>query len=150
MRNYACAMVVALLATGAAAGCGGDESEPLSKAEYIKQGDAICKKSGDKIDMEAEEEFADLGADEEPSEEQLTTFVEDIAKPNLETQLSDLRDLGVPEGDEEELDDIYEGVETALAKVENDPGIILEEGNDPFEEPNDAARAYGFKECGEG
>ncbi|CAN5542062.1 hypothetical protein BH20ACT19_BH20ACT19_12990 [soil metagenome] len=149
MRKYACATVIALLATGAGAGCGGDEEEPLSKAEYIKQGDAICEKFGDMIDKEAEEAFADLGPDEEPSEEQLTTFVEDIAKPNVEDQLSELRDLPAPEADEDELNGVYDDVETALAKIEDDPLVILEEGEDPFEEPNDAARAYGFKECGE-
>lgn len=54
-----------------------------------------------------------------------------MAKPNVESQLSDLRDLAPPEGDEDKLNDIYEDVETAFAKVEDDPKVILEESNDP-------------------
>lgn len=149
MRKH-CAILIALLATGAAAGCGGDEEEPLSKAEYIKQGDVICKKANETIEKEAEETFADLGPREMPSEEQLTAFVEDVAVPNVESQISDLRALAAPEGDEDELDKIYEDVDTALAEVEEDPATIVEGDNDPFQEPNEAARGYGFKECGEG
>ncbi len=145
-KRYGCAIAVALLAAGAGAGCGGDDEEPLSKAEYIEQGDAICAKAQEEGEKQVEEMFGDLGADEEPSEEQLTTLVEDVIKPNTEGQLSDLRDLAPPEGDEDTLNGIYDGVEEGLAQIEDDPKILLGD-EDPFAAPSEEAADYGFKEC---
>jgi len=150
MKKYLCAAAAVLLATGAGAGCGGDEAKPLSKADYIKQGDAICEKSGDKIDKAAQKTFADLGQNEMPTEEEITPFVEETFKPEIESQISGLRDLTPPEADADKLNEIYEQVEEALAKVEDDPGTLLEQGADPFEDANKAAQDYGFKVCGEG
>lgn len=142
-------LLVALFAAGVAAGCGGGEEEPLSKGQYIKQGDAACKESTDRIAEAADEDFADLGPDEMPTEKQLTQFVEETLKPEIEGQLSDLRDLQPPDADGDELDGIYEGVDEALAKVEDDPGLLLQRGKDPFEEANEAITDYGFKQCGQ-
>ncbi len=149
MNTHAGAILAALLATGAVAGCGSGGDKPLSKTEYIKQGDAICKKFGDKLDKAAQKQFADLGPNEAPSEKQLTPFVEDAVKPNIESQISGLRDLEPPKADKDKLNAIYDQVETALAKVEDDPESLLEQGADPFEKANAAAQKYGFKECGE-
>lgn len=148
MKRYGCAILVALFATVVAAGCGGDEAKPLSKAEYIKQGDAICKKSGDQIDKEVKE--SGLAEGGEPSEKEITTFAEETLTPALEGQVADLRDLPTPKGDEDTLDKLYEDVETATAKIEEDPKLLLQQGEDPFEKPNADAQKYGFKVCGEG
>ena len=147
IRKYGCAIAIALMAGGAAAGCGGDdEEEPLSKAEYIKQGDAICKKGNAELQKEADEMFKDLGENEQPSEEELGPFVEDVIKPNLESQLNDLRDLSPPEGDEDEVKAIYDKLEEGLGKVQDDPALLLSE-DDPLQPATDAAGEYGFKEC---
>lgn len=147
MKRYGCALTVVLLAVGAGAGCGGDDEEPLSKAEYIKQGDAICKKANAELEKQANEMFPGLGQGEQPSEEQLKTFVEDAFSANAEQRLEDLRDLPAPEGDEDTLNRIYDGFDEAVAKVEDNPGILLREG-DPFRGPSQRAENYGFKECG--
>jgi len=142
-RKHGCVLAIALLAAGTTAGCGGDDEEPLSKAEYIKQGDAICKKASAELEKEAKEQFP---GNEEPSGEELTGFAEDVLKPNLEGQLNDLRDLTPPEDDADTVNAIYEKVETGLAKLEDDPKVLLS-SDDPFEPANDAAADYGFKEC---
>ena len=146
-KRYGCAIAIALVAAGAGAGCGGDDDEEaLSKAEFIEQGDAICKKAAAEGEKEADAMFADLGPNEEPSDEQLTTFVEDVLKPNVEGQLNDLRDLTPPEEDEDTVNAVYEKVETGLAKLEDDPKTILSD-EDPLSDANQAAEDYGFKEC---
>lgn len=147
-RKYGCAIVVALLAVGAGCG-GGDDEEALSKAEFIKQGDAICKKSGDKVDAAAEERFADLGRNEPPSAAQIKTFAEDTIIPEISGQLEDLRELPAPEGDDDKVNEIIDAADEALGKVEDDPTVLLEQGGDPFEAANKLASDYGFKECGE-
>jgi len=90
--------------------------------------------------------FGDLGPNEKPSDEQLTTLVEDVIKPNTQGQLNDLRDLTPPEGDEDTVNGIYDGVEEGLAKVEDDPKILLSK-DDPFAPATKKAEEYGFKEC---
>ena len=145
-KRYGCAITVAVLAAVAGAGCGGDDEKPLSKAEYVKQGDAICKKAQASGEKKVEEMFGDLGPNEKPSDEQLTTLVEDVIKPNTQGQLNDLRDLTPPEGDEDTVNGIYDGVEEGLAKVEDDPKILLSK-DDPFAPATKKAEEYGFKEC---
>jgi len=150
MKKHSHAALVALVSASVAVGCGGGGDEkPLSKADYIAKGDASCKKSIKRIATAAEKDFAALGSDEMPSEKQLTTFVEDTLKPEIEGQVSDLRDLQPPEADADKLAEIYEGVDVALRKVEDDPGLLLKAGEDPFEKANQAVKDYGFKECGE-
>ncbi len=150
MRKPGRAVLCALVAAIIGAGCGGAEEEkPLSKADYIAKGDASCKKSIKRIATAAEKDFGALGSDEMPSDKQLTTFVEDTLKPEIAGQVSDLRDLEPPEGDGDKLAEIYEGVDEALRKVEDDPGLLLKAGEDPFEKAYEAVRDYGFKECGE-
>jgi len=145
LKRYGCAIAVALLAAGAGAGCGADDEEALSKAEYIKQGDAICKAASAELRKQLTEMFP---GDEEPSGEELTNVIEDVFKPNIEGQLNDLRDLIPPKDDEETVNAIYEKVETGLAKLEDDPAVLLST-DDPLEPANKAAEAYGFKVCSE-
>lgn len=138
-------MASALLVGAGLAGCGGDDSQTLSKAAYVEQGDAICEAESAKVERETKDFIAGLEGDD-PSAAELTTLVEDVVKPNAEVGLSKLRDLPVPAGDEDELDDIYEAQETELAKVENDPKLVIGE-SDPFAKSKEAAGRYGFKEC---
>ena len=146
IKRYACAAAVALLATGA--GCGGDDEEPLSKAEYINQADAICKKLSAEGEKQTEEMFKDLGPSEEPSEEQLTSFVEDVLGPNIRRQVDELRELSPPEADEDTVDAIYDELEEGLAKIEEDPKVLFSK-DDPLEPANDAAADYGLEDCSE-
>ncbi len=144
IERYRAAIAIALLA--ACAGCGGDDERPLSKAEYINQGDAICRKASAEFDKQLKEKFPDNVRN--PSQEQVATLIDDVVKPSIEGQLSDLRDLTPPKDDEETVNAIYEKLETALAKVDADPKLLLAR-DDPFASANQEAQAYGFKECGE-
>jgi hypothetical protein len=118
-KRYGCTIAVVLLGAGAGAGCGGDDEEPLSKAEYIKQGDAICKKA----QAEGKKD-----------------------RRRSEALLEELRDLPAPEGDEDTLNGIYDGIEEGLEKIEDNPTILLSEDN-PFEKASQEAEDYGFEEC---
>ena len=146
MTTHGRALVVALIAASAVGGCGGDEEDAPSKAEYIERGDAICKKASQAGERKTEAFFADLGPNEEPSERQLAGFVDEVVKPNLEGQVSDLRALPAPEGDEKRLENIYADVDAALVRIEDDPKLLFAQ-KDPLGEANSAAGDYGFKEC---
>ncbi len=141
MKNYGCAMVAALLATGAAAGCGGEEA--LTKSEFLKQGNAICAKGSKKIEDGAKK----LG-DGKPSKEVVTKFAEDTLIPSVEDQLSELGDLKPPKADEDKVKKILDAADEALTKTKDDP-TVLTSSDDPFKEANKQAEAYGLTKCAE-
>ena len=147
-------VVLALVALAAiVAGCGSDDSdttatESLTKAEFIKQGDAICKKGNDQSEGEAEE-FAEENdfTLEKASKEQLEEAVAEVLVPNLNQQVEDIRALGVPEGDEEQVEEILDSLEGAASEIEDDPGMVFD--GEVLEKPGKLAGAYGFEVCGQ-
>ena len=147
------AAVLTLVAV-AFAGCGDDDDngsgggESLSKAEYIKRGDRICREGDREIARATEEKFG--GRTEDPPDEEVADFVLDEVIPNIEGQISDLRDLPAPEGDEDTVNAIYDEADKSIDAVKDDPEKAVAEGaENPFAEANKLARDYGFEHCGE-
>lgn len=154
MNKALLAALAALVALAAViAGCGGgdsttDETVTLTKTEFIKQGDAICKKGNSESEKEAEEFAEDNDFElEKASKEQLEEAVGEVLVPNLERQTEELDALGAPEGDEEKVDAIIVSLEDATGEIEDDPGIVFQ--GDVLKKPSQLAEAYGFKVCGE-
>jgi hypothetical protein len=150
------AAVAAAVLAALVAGCGGgdettDETVTLTKVEFIKQGDAICK-AGNKEIEEGFEEFAEennLPENKEPSKDQGVELVETVFLPSIQQQGEELRELGAPEGDEEQVDELLTSLEDAVAEGEAKPETLFEGKTDPFGDVNEQASDYGFKVCGE-
>jgi hypothetical protein len=147
----AIAALVALAAIVAGCGSGGDttdETVTLTKTEFIKQGDAICKEGNDTSEKEAEE-FAEENDFEleKASKEQLEEAVGEVLVPNLEQQIEELDALGAPKGDEDKVEAIIASLEDATGEIEDDPGIVFQ--GDVLKKPSKLADEYGFKVCGE-
>jgi hypothetical protein len=147
------AAVAAAVLAGLVAGCGGgdettDETVTLTKAEFIKQGDAICKEGNEDNEAEAEE-FAEKNGFtlEKASDKQLEDAVGEVLVPSLNRQAEEINALGAPEGDEDKVEEIVVALEDATEEIEDDPSLVFEEKT--LEEPNQLADAYGFKVCGQ-
>lgn len=129
-----------------AAGCGGDDggggedAEPISKADFTTQADKICADANAEIEAEAEA----LGA--EPTQEQIEQFAVDILVPNIQGQHDDIADLGAPEGDEDDVEAILDALQEGIDAVEADPSLITS-SDDPLAEASELAGEYGLKEC---
>jgi len=147
----AVAALVALAAIAAGCGSGGDttdETVTLTKTEFIKQGDAICKQGNDESEKEAEEFAEDNDFKlEKASKEQLEEAVSEVLVPNLEQQTEELDALGAPKGDEDEVEAIIASLEDATGEIEDDPGMVFE--GSVLKKPSKLADDYGFKVCGE-
>jgi hypothetical protein len=146
------ALIGAVMAFAAvAAGCGSsdsttDSTASLSKAEFVKQGNAICA-AGNK---EINEGFEELSFDEKkgPTEAQIEEVAEDTLIPSVSKQIDEVRALGAPSGEEEQVETFLDNAESALEEVEEDPSSIA--GNkDPFAEVNKEANAIGLVKCAE-
>jgi len=150
-------MAIALAA--AVAGCGGGDDSSgdssaaaLTKAEFIKQADQVCKKGEEALAAEGEEFAEDNDIDiENPTEEQKEEVILDVVGPALHKQGEELAALGAPEGEEEAVEAIVDALESGADEIESDPAILIEgKENPPLEEASELSADYGLTECGEG
>jgi len=139
---------LAMLIAGCGGG-GGDTTMTLTKAAFIKQGDAICKKgnvaSGPEIEKFTKENGFTL---EKASEDQAEEVVTEVLVPNLQRQTEELDALGAPEGDEGEIDALIASLNEATSELEKDPSKYFEAN--ALAKPIRLENAYGFKICGGG
>jgi hypothetical protein len=144
-----CAALAALVA-----GCGGGSDDTstggqaLTKAEFIKQGDAICKKSNAQIEEEANEFAEENGIDKNnPEQAQEEEVIATIVAPAVRSQAEAIAALGAPSGEEETVDTLVAAVEEGTEKMEADPKAVFE-GKDPLVKGSKLAKEFGFKVCG--
>jgi hypothetical protein len=151
--------LIATLAGAAAiamivAGCGSssdDSTSSLTKAQFIVKADAICKKGNAEIESGFEdfEKEADLKENEEPTPEQSAEASETVLIPYIKEQSEELRDLGAPSGDEEEITAMLDALDEGVEEAEEDPEALFTSKSDPFGAANKMAKEYGLKVCGQ-
>lgn len=129
-----------------AAGCGSSSDEALSKSEFLKQANAICKKATSAKEKVLPEllQKADPGASLETMRQKavdtLMTFYEGAAE--------EIGELGAPKGDEAKVEAILEAMEEAAADAKSNPQSVFGgAGQLPFRKANKAAESYGLKSC---
>ena len=147
--------LVALLAGVAAvafliAGCGSsddsttDSGSTVTKADFVKQGQAICA-AGNK---EIEEGFKEiLPSGKKPSEDQIAEAMETVLIPSVKKQLGEIEEIGAPEGEDEAVDAFIAGAEGELEKGEEDPQSLASESS--FSKTSKEAAALGLTNCAE-
>jgi hypothetical protein len=145
----ACSLAVAAIATG----CGsGSDTVALTKSEFVRRGDAICKKVDAKRQAGYEEYLRAHGG------KQVSTFgksaqvelIESIALPPIQTEVDELEALDVPDGTAgDEATRIIEDLEKAIREVKSAPTSVLDPQSNPFNDVGKFAREYGFDICGQ-
>ena len=153
-KGFLSALAVLVALAALLAGCGGGDDTTdsatvtLTKTEFIKQGDAICKEANEDNEAEAEEYAEENGFTlEKASKDQIEEAVAAVLVPSLELQAEELDALGAPEGDEDKVEEIVVALEDATGEIEDDPSLIFE--GKSLAKPNKLAEAYGFKVCGQ-
>ncbi len=151
-------MLGALLALVALiAGCGGGDSTtagatttseaPLTKAEFIRKGDAICQTGNEASTTEIEEFAKENGFGSEPNKAQFEEVVTEVLVPNLTRQTDELDALVPPTQDEDKIEALISSLRETIAKMEKNPSSLEE---NVLAEPIRLENAYGFKVCGGG
>ncbi len=149
------AMLLAALALVVVAGCGssdddegGEETQTLTKVEFIEQGDKICEEAEDRSESEAEDFAEENGFElEKASEEEIEEAITEVLVPALNQQAEEIQALGAPEGDEKRVEAIVTALEDGANEVADDPKLAFQ--GQPLKEASKLARDYGFKVCGE-
>jgi hypothetical protein len=136
-----------------AAGCGSssdDSTSSLTKAEFVSQADAICKKGNTEVETEFEDFTKENGLEnKKPTEAQEIELAETILTPNVKDQSEELRALEAPSGDEDEITAMLDSLDEGVEEAEADPQALLSGKSEPFKPASKLAKEYGLTECGQ-
>jgi len=120
--------------------------EPLTKAQFIKQANAICAKTKQRqstaFGAYVQQNKGSFSGDRKSQEK----LVLAVAIPPFQQQVEELAALSAPKSDEAEVDEIISSFEEALQASEENPGTLLR-GRGEFAEAEKLAAAYGMKAC---
>jgi hypothetical protein len=145
---YALGAVALLAAAIAVAGCGGGDSTTtasIGKAEFIKKAEAICERGQQKLHSGYEaliNEKAHRSTLEEEEE-----WVERVIAPNLTQEVSEIRALGMPKGDEARVEGLLEAVEDGLRELQENPQSVLASSAEKFNKAIQLENSYGLQVC---
>ncbi len=146
---YRLIMVIGVVAAVCmAAGCGssGDEatSAPLTKAQFIKQADAICTKATQEREAAADAWRKELPGGPAEAESKLEDGFREVIAPALKGQAEQLETLMAPEKDRAEVAHMVSTLSHASQMMEEEPKKALQSSVPQFERE---AKAYGLKTC---
>jgi hypothetical protein len=135
---------VALLVLGLLGCGGGDESsDSLTKAAFVKQGNALCKKERAEREEVAAAAISRYLAEKTPEAKKEVVLT---VLRHYEEMTTHLADLGAPEGDEDEVAGIIQTMEKSAAKAKANYASAFE-ANFVFRPANKAVEDYGLAEC---
>jgi len=147
----AIAILTAILAIGlVATGCGSSgasSSPPLTKAGFIKKGDAICEK----VPNRYQARLKSLPKNQKSKSPQAAKEEEGLkaAVPPLRTATTELEELSAPTGDEQQAEAIVAALEKGADGIEASPGSELSGPKPPMAKFQKLTKKYGLKACGQ-
>ncbi|MGN6275395.1 MAG: hypothetical protein ACTHNP_05610 [Solirubrobacterales bacterium] len=142
-------LALILASTGCGSSGGPESTGSLSKAEFLKKGNAICAKGSEEINK-AYEEFSrkHVAGGKTPSEALLDEAAAEIVLPVREREVRLLRALGTPSGQEQRVDAMLTAWEEGIEKGEKDPNSLRKAGPEfAFYKSYSMGIAYGLKKC---
>ena len=155
MRRTSFGFLALGLAAVLAGGCGGgdEDDDALSKPEYVKRANAVCRRFNGQIEDQAQRQFAGIESEEDLTAAKARRFLK-AALPKFERSIADLRALKAPDEDSQTLERIYDAAEAEKAKIARDladdrkvKALATSESVTPrFEK---LARDYGLEACAE-
>jgi hypothetical protein len=123
----------------------------LTKGQFISRGNAICKKGNAKVESEFQAFAKKNGIEgsKEPTKAQEVEVAETILTPNVKSQSEELRALGAPSGDEDEITAMLDSLDNGVEEAEADPEGLISGKSDPFKDASQKAQKYGLTACGQ-
>lgn len=155
MSNRLVVLFVASLAIAlVVAGCGGGSDEPagVSKAEFIREANAICEQTGERIEsefaayLESGEAERTGEANDLTNDEAAARVAEEILIPAMRQRLEKLRALGIQDGDER-ASALLEAFDEGIEKAEAHPERAVRDGTEAFGKSERLASEYGLDSC---
>jgi len=133
-----------LIAALGAAGCGGSAktkstaTTAISKADYVTKANAICGAADPALSAAG----ATLAS--HPTSAAIAAVVKDTFVPSVEAQISGIKALGTPSGDQATTTRMLQLVQADLIKIKTNPRLIT---TDVFGDFAKVAHRYGLTAC---
>jgi len=129
-------------------GANGAQGAALSKQQFIAQADGICTQGNQAINAAAQKAFG--GG--KPSSQQIQQFAQATLVPQTQEDLTAIKALPAPSGDEDQINAIVNAAQEGLDKIKSDPSLLTQgkDAGGAFTQANKLATAYGLKVCGGG
>jgi hypothetical protein len=156
-------LLLAIVASMLAAGCGGgDDSDSatagpitassLSKAEYVKQVNAICVKNREERLEAVEDYVVEPAKGSQKTLEEVSVAIQETFPAGMEKQLAEMRELGAPSGDEKQIEEIVKAFERAAEDASENAEIRTGDTtfDKSFSHAGVLAKKYGIEECSVG
>jgi hypothetical protein len=126
------------------AGCGGGdddsaEAQPIDKATFAKRATSICKQASGRI-------AGGVSAEIKSKSTTAVDLVQKVLIPGLETELEELRALGVPTEGKQEVQAFFKASQNVIEKAKADPGTFATSVS-PYEAAELAGRRLGVTTC---
>ena len=143
-------LAVALVWVGCGSSSGGDEvtASSISKAQFIKEADAACREGQKGVQNDFQAFVKENENLKNPTEAKYAELVETVLAPNIEQEVDDIRSLGAPDGDVEEIEAMLVAREEGLEEAEAQPKKAVQANLAGFTEAGKLAKGYGLKDCG--
>ncbi|HXS33720.1 MAG TPA: hypothetical protein VN758_08115 [Solirubrobacterales bacterium] len=145
------ALTIALIA---AAGCGGggdDGTASITKAEFVKQANAVCGKAQKQLESGLQAFIAGLKGEEptDPTgiEAARAEAAETILLPIMHRKVEEFRSLAAPPGDEDRVKAIVKALEEEDEKAEKQPEQAVKYEVEGFGRADNLANEYGLSGC---
>jgi|GEM_PF-3179629 len=116
-----------------------------SKREFVKKATAVCKKQQKAMQAQARKFIKNASRTFVKVNQR--RFVERVLAPGLEAEASALRELGAPQGEEEQVEAVIAAVGLMAEKARRDPPSYFENAA-VFKEAAKVPAAYGLNACG--
>jgi hypothetical protein len=146
--SWLLAPALALTLSVGIAACGGsdDGGGALSKADFVHQADAICKKATDAGKAAVDEVLPEDS--HEPTDAQLRQVI-DIAVSSYRKQADQIDALHEPSSLSDDVSHMLEDLRHAADRIEDaGPKAFEADAPDYLVDAKGDAKALGFKECG--
>jgi hypothetical protein len=146
MRRFVALSGVGLVAATSIAGCGSSSSDDngLSKAEFVHQANAICKKGSNEVELTATEMLP-----KRPTPQQTRLFARQTVIPTTEAEIRSLSALKPPKDEQEQVDAFLAAAREGIDKAKADPNTLTNRRTDPFAKTKQLAKGLGLTNCGE-
>jgi hypothetical protein len=137
---------------GGSSGKSATPSGGLSKAEFVKQANAICeKRKKQSLKKMAAYVKQHKGGSGQPNPALLVKAVKAVFIPGVETQIEEIRALGAPPGDEAKVEAFLASLEDGVDAVSEASGGSAVTGfGKSFKRSAKLAREYGLAGCAYG
>jgi hypothetical protein len=142
------ALAIVLVVAGCGGGGSSTSTSSISKAQFIKKADAVCATGNKRLEADFAAFLQEKKNLRDPSEADFEELVGKVVVPNLDREIKEIRALGVPSGDEDEVGEIVTAIEEGLETAENDPKAAVNSSEAVFGVSSRLAKEYGLEVCG--